>query len=516
MKSARSILIDAARSTGIQADESAIIDRVARATKDPFFLWRPLPAGEQAAFVEDATSDDASGVIVLRGGNRSGKTDAGAYCLAYRARVTLDAIARDRASRGQTTVLWAIGTTYEHVGNVIWKEKLRQLLPERMIESVTWNNRAAENPQSVRLRNGIEIVFKTGGQGRESMQAAGLFGVWVDEQIDPNLMSELNMRCLDHSAPLVWTFTPLNPDPLLEQALLDHPKGWRFYRIDMEDNRASRGGYLPDDGVDLMLAQLKAQYPDEFETRKSGHLMASEGLIFKGFNRATHVVESSKIRRLIADRRGDFAFIGCGVDFGRTVPTACVWGARDGNGRWYIFAEHYRAEWTIDRHADAMAEINRDWGITPEWLACDPGDQSGTSIGADVTVSGRKFLRHAGYHVINADKRWSDGVRTIQRLMAPEITIGKGGRHEYGEPSIYISDECPNLIREIGMYRRLPGTTATDRDGAVKKDDHAVDALRYMLHTYEARHAGCEVGSGPVGGDRHRRGYAGAAWPIGA
>ncbi len=477
-------------------DPSVIRERLVQRAREPFTKWRPLPTGEQGKFVRHAIAEAATGVIVLRGGNRSGKTDSGAYVTAHRARVTLDTIARARKAEGKPTVIWCVGTTYEHCGNTMWKDKLRHLIPDAVIDGVTWLNRQAGHPKIVRLTSGIELVFKSADQGRESMQAADLFGIWIDEQIDPNLFSELAMRCIDHDSPIWWTFTPLNPDPNLEQAISDPPDGWAFYQIDMEDNRVSRGGYLPDEKVDLALAQLKAQNPDEFETRKSGALMASEGLIFKNWNRRIHVRPASEIMDAVMSDR--IVFRGCGVDFGRTVPSAVIWGARDDAGRWYIYAEHYRAEWTIERHHEAIVTINEQWALQPEWYACDPGDGSKTALGAEVTTSGRAYLRRQGCSVINADKRWSEGVRTLQSLLAPEMVAGSDGPVA-GEPMLYVSEECENLCREIGLYRRLAGTAISDRDGPIKKDDHAVDAWRYLVRTYESRYAGKTAGVSAAG-----------------
>jgi phage terminase large subunit-like protein len=457
-------------------------------------------------FVEAATRRDASGVIACRGGNRSGKTDSGAYITAYWSRVVLDKIARERSAKGLETKVWAVGTGYEHCGETLWKEKLRGLLPPAIIEEdgIDWLKRSAEWPKAVRLRNGVEIVFKSADQGRKSMQAAGLQFAWIDEQIDPALFSEIRTRLVDSGGPIVWTFTPLEPDPNLEQALTDPPKGYQFFQMDIEDNRRSRGGHLPDSEVDLWLAQMQAQFPDEFETRKRGELTATQGLIYKNFRRATHVVSGGEMRSMVANRKAELS-IRCGVDFGRSAPMAVVWGARDGDGRWYIFAEHHRAEWSIDRHEGVIRATNDEWGVSPQWYACDPGDGSTSTMGQDVVVSGRKHLRDAGHEVVNAVKKWSDGVRTVQRLLAPEIAQRADGSIEYGEPMLYISDECPNLIREMGLYQRAPDGPRTDGEGPLKKNDHAVDALRYLLHTSAMRYDGEDVGTGAAGGERFAR-----------
>ena len=55
-------------------------------------------------------------------------------------------------------------------------------------------------------------------------------------------------------------------------------------------------------------------------------------------------------------------------------------------------------------------------------------------------------------------------------------------------PRLFIDkDSCPNLARQIQTYRSTVGTTGRNpRDAKpmpLKKDDHAPDALRYLLHS---------------------------------
>jgi hypothetical protein len=48
--------------------------------------------------------------------------------------------------------------------------------------------------------------------------------------------------------------------------------------------------------------------------------------------------------------------------------------------------------------------------------------------------------------------------------------------YPFGKPKLYIFKNCPNLIREIKNYRYKPGS-----DQPYKKDDHALDELRYYI-----------------------------------
>jgi hypothetical protein len=65
-----------------------------------------------------------------------------------------------------------------------------------------------------------------------------------------------------------------------------------------------------------------------------------------------------------------------------------------------------------------------------------------------------------------------------------------------GHPGIIIDrDACPNLMREMRTYRwkRSTGKGANPQDAKpepLKRDDHAVDALRYLVLTDQAQSTG--------------------------
>jgi hypothetical protein len=147
-----------------------------------------------------------------------------------------------------------------------------------------------------------------------------------------------------------------------------------------------------------------------------------------------------------------------GIDFGYSNPFACVWGHQDHDGVLWITGCRYVRQCTIPTHAEAIPREVRYW--------CDPA-----------APELRVELHHAGHDVI------------------PCVHIpGRGASGETRNPKLHgidlvsqrirlrrlkvIRSSCMPLIRESGLYH-YPDDKQTE--DPVKEDDHAMDALRYLI-----------------------------------
>ena len=439
--------------------------------------------------------------------HNSGKSETGAFVFARHCRVTLGPIAK---ARGPTspTVCWVISETFEMLGEIAWKQKLQRLFPPAIIDAITWRSKGDGWPEMVRLKNGVEVRFKSSDQGREKAQGTSLFGVWGDEQIPNDFLEEVQVRLIDHAAPMFLTFTPISPDPAMQRRYENATKGWNFYTTDIDDNRKSRGGHLPDEQVDVFLERLREENPDLYETRKRGAFASLRGAIFKTFRPSIHVIDDEAARESL-NRKHMRHFVG--VDFGQNNPTVFLCGAVDPEGRWVIYDEYHHGERTIERNIEGFREMSARWG-NPQYESfyCDPGDTSLTSVGGDYKVEGRFKLAEAGFPVITAAKQWWASCEAIMRKLARPALTGTGGVIEFGQPSLVVARSCNNLIRQMQNYRYAPGTDTKDpKDAApIKKDDHAVDALRYIVWSFE-RFGTVDKPTSPGG---YERVYARPGW----
>jgi phage terminase large subunit-like protein len=453
---------------------SPVEAEAARRLQEPLWSFRPLPRSRGQTDFLDAIKDATFGVYGLTGGNRSGKSECGAYATARR--VLFDLPRKMEAEGRSRAVVWVIYESFEMAGQIGWKQKLERFIHPRNIRQISWHSRAKGWPSFIETTRGVEIMFKSWEQGREAFQGEAIDGAWFDEQFPASVFEEVYARCLDRLAPVYFTLTPLAPDAYLEERYTNSPEGWQWFNIDLNDNRVSRGGHLDDRAVDRLIDQ----FSDETrEARVSGKFVGFEGAIFPSFNRSIHVADFGP-----EDMDPDWKRLR-GIDFGYRNPFCCLWAAQDREGCWWIYDEHYEAGSSIERHAEIIEAKSAGQNILRTWA--DPGGDTMPTGTRDYLVSGRRGLRDRGIDVLNARKTMWESVDCVRRA----LKVRGDGR-----PGIYISGRhCPNLIRELPTYR-YETTTSKRMDPAdrpVRKNDHAISALRYILFSEEPYSGGVDA-----------------------
>lgn len=188
---------------------------------------------------------------------------------------------------------------------------------------------------------------------------------------------------------------------------------------------------------------------------------------FPEFDRKTHVIPNFDIPSEWHRYRA--------CDYGYTAPSAVVWIAVDFHGNLYVYRELY------EKHLDALqlAEriIDLEWddpreivGILDNECWANRG-QVGPSI-AEVMIN-------AGVRWMKADKGPGsrlNGKRELHRRLSHNNAQGK--------PSLYILDNCKELIRVLPS---LPLDPKNPEDVDTKyQEDHLYDALRYGVMSRQA------------------------------
>ena len=152
------------------------------------------------------------------------------------------------------------------------------------------------------------------------------------------------------------------------------------------------------------------------------------------------------------------------LDYGTINPTACHIAAISPNlwpqiriEKEYYFdsAKHGRSKTDRELANDIKAFI----GYTPiNALAVDPA-----------AASLKLELRNAGLPVIDANNDVLFGIRAMSQYIT-----GK---------NLLIHRSCKNLIEQCQSYAWDPSYAARGEDKPIKKNDHAVDACRYLIAT---------------------------------
>ena len=393
------------------------------------------------------------------GGNRSGKTECGAVECVYMAR----GVHPYRKNR-RDVFGWVVSLSQQVQRDVAQKKILHYLAPE-WIEDVTMLSGKKGSPSGIidqiRVRNvfgGISVIgFKSCDQGREKFQGASLDFVWFDEEPPRDVYEECRMRVLDRAGDIFGTMTPLKGLTFVYEEIYmnrrSDPEVWYEF-MEWADNP-----YL-----DRRAAEQAARSMDEksLASRRFGKFAVGEGLVYPEFDERVHVIPPFSVP---ADWQDTIS-----IDPGLHNPLSAHWYCADYDGNVYIVAEHYAAGKDIDYHAQRIREISAAIG----WHTDGKGRLRALidSAAGQRTLASSKsvselFCERDILVDTNVDKDLFAGIAQVKSYL----------RGAEGRPRLYIFEGCTNLVREIKGYFWGSG------DLPKKRDDHALDELRYYLMT---------------------------------
>ncbi len=201
--------------------------------------------------------------------------------------------------------------------------------------------------------------------------------------------------------------------------------------------------------------QAKRELPSAlFERRYRGMWTALEGVVYPDWPR-THMKRTE-----MPEGWQTWDKIG-GGDFGWHNPFAALSAVMSPDDVIYVYEEHYAPEMKLGDHgrrlrADTMYEFDPSDPQAIEELqaACDASDIPGINI------------RAANNAVALGIEKVTARIRTDR---------------------LKICDCCRNLRREAETYRYKDTEDKLGREEPIKEDDHAMDALRYLVMGVDAR-----------------------------
>lgn len=434
------------------------------------------------------------GVSFLIGGNGAGTSETAVAKLAK-------FVLYDQPPPRKDTPFWIIAESYEQVCKAIWKEKLfgHGHIPQIEIdwERIRWYKPKNGWPFEVPLRpwpgrpgRNWSLCFKSYKQGRGQMQAEAIGGFMFSEQFPWGLLEEVLRGCREYNFPgsKFCEFTPVDPalsadlEELIDEDRL--PPGWNVYRANTRC--AMEAGHVTESWYNEFFGLIS---PEMRAVREIGAFASFEGAVYQRFNPAVHLAGTA-----VDEFPDDWFAPGCqhrrAIDWGAGPDNAfvCLWGYKNGWGQWTIYDEYWSTDQNFTLHDHLMAIQDRwpwpqghpDYGTT----YADPSDPG------NIRISGRLSHYCPGYENMPLSAAYNsvnEGIDYVQWLLG-ECPTNKRPR------LIIHRKNCPNLVREMKTYRWMRGSengrNPTDARGMpLKKDDHAVDALRYLTFS-DARHGG--------------------------
>lgn len=407
---------------------------------------RPLSA-QQLAFLRDADKYD---VTLFGGGVGAGKTIV--LCLKL--------------------IEWA--TKYPSLyflGRQSYKSlsmTTEKVWRELAIPSILADYNKQEGKYTIRSANGmVSEVYLVHYDTWQHLMSANLGGFAVDqaeeipEDVFTMLMSRLRHRLGPRKAIL-----SANPAPgYLKRLFMDEPqKGFHVIHTQTRDNP-----YLPSDYEE----RLRGFWPEAVARRYlEGSWDVMEGSIYPMFRKDIHVVPVRSIPE-------NWLRVG-GLDYGFRNPTVVLWAAIDPDGTLWVYDEYYETNALPERQVN---QIKARGSIA--YIAADPSIRNRQGITGTSVM--QEYLDR-GLAVVEANNDVAAGIARVGQFL-------DWSRDAEGEliktPQLYITENCFNLIREMGNYHWKdiePGSMTDPQERPAKVDDHACFVAGTMVHSSKGVH----------------------------
>jgi len=231
--------------------------------------------------------------------------------------------------------------------------------------------------------------------------------------------------------------------------------------------KTNENKYLPKDYINTLNSAYSGIHKKRY---LDGDWVLFDGLVYNEFNLSSHVIDYDI-------NFGDFQnwrFF-CGIDWGYTNPAVCLFCAVDSDENIYVYDEIYQTNLLLPDFINLIKnKISFDRPVNFNFFA-DPSRPDYIS----------EFLR-AGLNITSANNNVLSGIQKVKsKLIINEIT---------GQPKLFITSKCENLIREFQTYKWTEQKDGhNSKEEPVKVDDHAQDALRYFINSYETTNQSWEI-----------------------
>jgi hypothetical protein len=263
---------------------------------------------------------------------------------------------------------------------------------------------------------------------------------------------------------------------------------------------------LPKAGIEGLLLMTKG---DDASVRVSGNFVTVGGKIYPNFDKvvgSSHVLSQPILNpnEVFDDRLFMWALA---LDHGLNNPTAALWLAVDSNGFVIQFDEYYQAGLTIEQNAANINKKIAEHGRTPALMVADPSIQNRSPI--TMTSIQEEYQRY-GLSFILGNNDVKAGIVRVKKYLTPGpyVSTLRSRPEVFGGPApgqaidnFVLLDKwknfprytvTPNCIKTIWEFDRYRWKTYTNKklqfernpyEEPNKKDDHAMDALRYFIMT---------------------------------
>jgi len=195
----------------------------------------------------------------------------------------------------------------------------------------------------------------------------------------------------------------------------------------------------------------KSLDPRTFGMMYKGLFSEMIGKIYQQFNERKHVKSTVPYN--------DFIMVLGGIDWGFTEPAAMVAVGITKDWTAYVIDEYYSPGKTLEQLGEKAKEWMAKYRVQAYFS--DPSEPMNIYT-----------FRQMGIPMNDANNKVIYGIDRVRKLL--------------GNGKLYLKDSCQNLIDEFQTYQyEEDRKDITLKESPLKKNDHGLDALRYVIATQE-------------------------------
>lgn len=346
-----------------------------------------------------------------------------------------------KAVQGNDRQVVYIAPTYQQARDIAWNEL------KKVCEPII--NKINESRLEIVVNNtkgGTSTILLRGWESIETLRGQKFHYVVVDEiasmrNWQSNWEEVIRPTLTDYRGEGLFISTPKGFNHFYDLYGLEHKDDdYKSFHFTTFDNP-----HIPVDEIEKARKELTE---DRFAQEYLADFRKTEGLVYKEFNRENHIynrIDDKRTALSIAD-------VSIGIDFGYTNPTAILRIERDSDNRFFVTQEWYKTNKTTAE----IVEVAK--GMNANYYYPDPAEPDRIAE-----------LRKAGLNIREVSKEIEAGIQSVRELF-------KANR-------LFIHSTCTNLINELETYsypQKKPDKNEPELP--IKENDHACDALRYVLH----------------------------------
>lgn len=197
-----------------------------------------------------------------------------------------------------------------------------------------------------------------------------------------------------------------------------------------------------------------------------GLWVLAEGIIYPNFDTKKHTIKEENIPK-------EFDYFYITSDYGITNPQVfllCGIKYIDKKPHLYVLDEYYNKGTKKNNRGQDEKITKTDDLFLKDYLVMTSGLKIRRTIIDPSATSLINLFKQNGINVKEADNAVIDGINVVLNWL--------------DENRIHIiAERCPNLLREFASYIWDAKAQERGEDKPVKQNDHALDALRYILQT---------------------------------